>query len=489
MDNKAVIYARVSSKEQEQEGYSIPAQLKLLKEYAVNKGFCVIQEYVDVETAKRAGRTNFNLMLKFLEDNPDIKTILVEKTDRLYRNFRDYVMLDDLDLAIHLVKENQILSRDSKSHDKFVHGVKVLMAKNYIDNLSEETKKGLLEKAEQGIYPFRAPVGYDNIEGKDGKKTVIIDEQTAPFIKRMFELYSSGDYSLVTLRKKILEDGFVYRNGKNFHKSTVEYILKNEFYTGVFYWKGKKYDRATHPAIVTPELFMTVQSKLRNPNKPKSRKGDILFPYTSLIKCGYCPCTLTAEIKKGKHIYYHCSQSSSNHGHGVLKEHEIEIAFSNILKRMIVTPKQQQAILQALKETHQDKIEFHNHTITQLNRQISVLQNRIDQAYTDKLDGRISNEFWQEHTKKWQSEKDELSIKLMALEKADKNYFENANLILELARNAYSRFMQQPAEEKRKLFNLIVSNGVYTAGNLEITLKKPLSSILEYQLSGNELPE
>src|SRR5439155_22967626 len=89
--------------------------------------------------------------------------VLVEKTDRLYRNLKDWVTLDDLDLEIHFVKENVILSRDSRSSEKFIHGIKVLMAKNYIDNLSEETKKGMLEKAEQGIYPTVAPLGYRNI--------------------------------------------------------------------------------------------------------------------------------------------------------------------------------------------------------------------------------------------------------------------------------------------------------------------------------------
>ena len=83
--------------------------------------------------------------------------MLVEKTDRLYRNLKDWVTLDDLDLEIHFVKENVILSHDSRSSEKFIHGIKVLMAKNYIDNLSEETKKGMLEKAEQGIYPTVAP--------------------------------------------------------------------------------------------------------------------------------------------------------------------------------------------------------------------------------------------------------------------------------------------------------------------------------------------
>lgn len=108
------------SKEQEKEGFSIPAQLKLLNEYAQANGFLVVREFVDVETAKAAGRTNCREMVKFLEANPHVKTLLVEKTDRLYRNFRDYVTLEDLDLEIHLVKEGEILSKDARSHVKFI---------------------------------------------------------------------------------------------------------------------------------------------------------------------------------------------------------------------------------------------------------------------------------------------------------------------------------------------------------------------------------
>jgi site-specific DNA recombinase len=162
---QAVIYARVSSKEQEKEGFSIPAQLKLLRDYAVAQGFVVAQEYVDVETAKQTGRLSFGEMIARLRARSRIRVLLVEKTDRLYRNLKDWVTVDDLEVEIHLVKEGVVLSRDSRSSEKFMHGIKVLMAKNYIDNLSEEARKGMQEKAEQGIWPTRTPLGYCNVEG------------------------------------------------------------------------------------------------------------------------------------------------------------------------------------------------------------------------------------------------------------------------------------------------------------------------------------
>ena len=108
---------------------------------------------------------------------------ILAKSTLLYRNFRDYVTLNELDLEVHLVKEGEVLSRQSRSHQKFIHGIKVLMAKNYVDNLSEETRKGMNEKVAQGGYPHRAPAGYRNDKAT---RTVVVDPDKAAFVRRMF---------------------------------------------------------------------------------------------------------------------------------------------------------------------------------------------------------------------------------------------------------------------------------------------------------------
>jgi len=145
MNKAAVIYARVSSTEQA-EMFSISAQLKSLHEYAQKNNFDVVKEFVDVETAKKAGRTQFMAMLKFIKEQPNDMHILVEKTDRLLRNIADYATLDNLiiysGLIVHLIKENTVLHKDSRSNEKFIFGIKALMSKNYVDNLSEEQGYG-----------------------------------------------------------------------------------------------------------------------------------------------------------------------------------------------------------------------------------------------------------------------------------------------------------------------------------------------------------
>jgi site-specific DNA recombinase len=113
---RAVLYVRVSSKDQEKEGFSIPAQRRVLREYATSRGLVITQEFEDVETAKSSGRTGFNQMLGYLTQHQRAcRTILVEKTDRLYRNLKDWVTLDGLDLEIHFVKENAIVSPNSRT--------------------------------------------------------------------------------------------------------------------------------------------------------------------------------------------------------------------------------------------------------------------------------------------------------------------------------------------------------------------------------------
>src|SRR5436190_1521214 len=207
---QAVIYGRVSSKEQEKEGFSIPAQLKLLREYAAANGFPVAQEYVDVETAKQTGRAAFGEMVAYLKAHPSVRVMLVEKTDRLYRNLKDWVTVDELEVEMHFPKEGVVLSRESRSSEKFMHGIKVLMAKNYIDNLSEKARKGMQEKAEQGIWPTVAPLGYRNVTGPDGKKIIAADPELAPVITRMFEWYAEGGLSLKEAARKARAAGLVY---------------------------------------------------------------------------------------------------------------------------------------------------------------------------------------------------------------------------------------------------------------------------------------
>src|SRR2546425_7971706 len=186
--------------------------------------------------------------------------LLVEKTDRLYRNLKDWVTLDDLDLEIHFVKENVVLSRDARSSEKFMHGIKVLMAKNYIDNLSEEVKKGMLEKAEQGQYPSKAPLGYKN---NTLTHVIDVDPETAPLVQELFRLYATQRYSLKQLATMAYDMGIGYRqSGRPFTPGSLEKILKNPLYYGYFRWDGQLH-QGIHAPLISQELFEATQAAFR----------------------------------------------------------------------------------------------------------------------------------------------------------------------------------------------------------------------------------
>ena len=153
----AVSYARVSSREQEREGYSIPAQRRLLAEYARTRGFRIEQEFIDVESAKNPGRKEFSKMVRLLETDGDCRVVLVEKTDRLYRNRTDALAFESLiekrGAEIHLVKEARVIGKDSRSQDKFMHDIHVAVAKHYVENLKEEVKKECARKRSRASIP------------------------------------------------------------------------------------------------------------------------------------------------------------------------------------------------------------------------------------------------------------------------------------------------------------------------------------------------
>ncbi|MEK6706310.1 MAG: recombinase family protein [Bdellovibrionota bacterium] len=155
---KAVVYTRVSLKEQRDEGYSVEAQARLLRAYAQNRGFQIVKEFEDVETAKQSGRTQFGSMLEFFKQEAEGKSkerrcqiLLVEKTDRLYRNFEDFVALDRLDLFVHLVKDGDVISRNSDASKKLMHAIRVSMSNWTVNNLGEEaSKRGCSKRPNKG---------------------------------------------------------------------------------------------------------------------------------------------------------------------------------------------------------------------------------------------------------------------------------------------------------------------------------------------------
>jgi site-specific DNA recombinase len=130
----AVIYTRVSSREQKEVRILDWGSAKLLRSYAQKNGFRVIGEFVDVQTAKDPGRDKFDEMVKTLKSLKTCRTILVEKMDRLARNQEDMVLLKRLDLVIHYAKVGSVYSKDAKAQTKFMQDIELATSTYYSNN-------------------------------------------------------------------------------------------------------------------------------------------------------------------------------------------------------------------------------------------------------------------------------------------------------------------------------------------------------------------
>jgi site-specific DNA recombinase len=479
---KAVIYARVSTQQQEREGFSIPAQLKLLREYAEAHNIVVEGEYVDVETAKQAGRSEFGNMVRFLRKNTTVRLVLTEKTDRLYRNIKDWVLIDDLDLEVHLVKEGGALSRDSRSSEKFMHGIRVLMAKNYIDNLSEEVRKGMLEKASQGMWPGIAPFGYRNFTKEDGRKDIAVESKQAPIVVKLFEWFATGRYSIKDLRTEARNAGIIAPRSRScFTTSHIHKILRNRFYMGELEWSGKIF-KGSHEPLVSVDLWNCVQDVLdgRNRTRPDGTGGGVLdFAFTGMIVCGHCGCAITAEIKKGKYIYYHCTGYRGNCREPYIPEKVLEERFADLLSRIRLDQEVHDLILKALRESYEVEKRDHDAAVKRLRGEMDRLQQRLERLYVDKLDETITDDFYRRMTAQWRDEIDRCQRDMNRHVEASSAYMEEGAALITLARKAHSLFTDAPPVEKRRLLSFVLSNCTWKHGELSAEYRHPFDLLAE----------
>ena len=485
---RAVLYARVSSRDQEKEGYSIPAQQRLLQQYAEDHGIEIAREFIDVETAKRAGRKSFGEMLRYLKKRgPACRILLVEKTDRLYRNIKDWVELDGKDLEIHLVKENIVLSDDSRSSEKFMHGIKVLMAKNYIDNLSEEVTKGMREKARQGMWPSCAPLGYRNVTAAGGAKVIEPDPERAQAVMKLFEWASTAQHSLPQLAEMINEAGFRTKRGARLRSGThVHRILHNPMYTGQFQWGGDWY-QGTYQPLISVELFDQVQDALASRYNNQRHKKRHSFAFRGLLKCGECGCAMSAQLNKGRYIYYSCTKNRGPCDQKrFIREEEIERQYCEALKVLRFDKVVLDEMKRALRESFEDRKTFREESITRLRTRHDKLQGLIEAAYIDKLEGRVDDTLFETMHRRWRSEQVEVLRSIGEHDAADAVCIEEGIRLMEFASLLPTAFAQESPHEKGRLLKHLQSNSTWADGTLTVEFAQPFDILAEMASPQND---
>ena len=434
---------------------------------ALKEGFEIVREFVEIESARVAGRKQFSEMVTFFKRNRTCRTLLVEKTDRLYRNHRDALTLEDLDIRIHFVKENETLSKDAKSQVEFMHDIRLAMARNYSENLREEVKKGMSEKASQGTYPGRAPFGYRN---NRGARTIEIHPEKSPIAVHVFELYASGRYSLLSLSKELRHIRGTFISKANLHK-----MLNNPFYIGRFEWSGQTY-QGTHPTLISPELYARAQAVLNGHHKPKYGKHEIAF--RGMLTCAHDDCTVTAELKKNKYVYYRCTGHRGKCALPRFREEEIAERMGHVLRDVSIPEEVVQSISASLERVHVQMRKNAANDRARLERELASLYTRMDATYLDKLDGKISEEFWQRKQRDWQAE--ELRIQSLVSGPGEDQTGErllNMQRILELAQNAHSLYLTRKPSEQAELLKNVLLNCNIDAVSLYPTYRKPFDLI------------
>src|SRR5438128_1560096 len=203
-------YTRVSTAKQGEHGISLQDQHDAIVRYAQRFGLEIVAWFEERETAAKRGRPIVNQMLRLLRQGK-ADGVIIHKIDRSARNLKDWADLGELiDQGVEVQFVNESLDLNSRG-GRLSADIQAVVAADYIRNLREETRKGFYGRIKQGLYPLPAPLGYlDRGKGK----TKELDPAKAVLVKKTFELYATGKYSLDVLADEIFRLGLCNRAGK-----------------------------------------------------------------------------------------------------------------------------------------------------------------------------------------------------------------------------------------------------------------------------------
>ena len=445
---KYFIYARKSTDEPDRQILSIEAQIEELREFAQRENLEVAKTFVESQTAKKPGRLIFNQMLERIEKD-EASGILAWHPDRLVRNSVDGGRI------IYLIDMGKIEKLkfptfwfENTPQGKFMLNIAFGQSKYYVDNLSENVKRGLRQKVRRGVFPGPAPTGYLN--DKAGH-TIIPDPERFRIVKKLFEIYSTGNYSL----KDLKQIGLFSQNGKQLSVSNIQRLLNNPFYYGAFVFKEELHQGIHKPAI-TKKLFEKCQEVLKNKARPK-KKSTIEYPFRGLLNCGECGCLITSETQKG-HNYYRCTKKRIPCSQPYIREENLAEQISKILQKVSLSSawtKKMIAQLNKEKESNQQaKLSFAQN----LKLEIKKCENKLDKLLDAHLEGAISKEEYLPKKQKILNQKIENEQKLKDFEQKGNRWLELCKEFVLLAKQAKIIALHGDFFEKRNFLKKIGSN-------------------------------
>ncbi|NCO44874.1 recombinase family protein, partial [Candidatus Wolfebacteria bacterium] len=386
---KFFLYARKSTDTEEKQVRSIDDQIAELKELAKKENLEIVKIFIEKQTAKEPGRPVFNEMLSRVEKG-EAEGILAWHPDRLARNSVDGGKI------IYLVDTGKISELkfptfwfENTPQGKFMLQIAFGQSKYYVDNLSENIKRGIRQKLKNGIWPQMAPLGYLN---NKNTKSIIVDKNKARLIKKAFELYSTGNYSLRRLGETINDLGLLGRKQKTLGIANYQYFLKNPFYCGLIRYNGELYE-GKHEPIIAKKLFDKVQGVMESKSKPNKKKLKY-FVFRGFIRCGECGCLITAETQKG-HNYYHCTKRKIRCSQKYVREENLTEQINGYIQKVSLPDDWVKNIIAELEKEKSEIAQSSNFFAQNIKEKIMMIDEKLERLMTGYLENAILLEEYQ----------------------------------------------------------------------------------------------
>jgi DNA invertase Pin-like site-specific DNA recombinase len=472
---KFFIYARKSTDSEDRQVRSIGDQIAELNELARKENIEVIDIIVEKQTAKIPGRPMFAEMLKRIEAG-EAMGILAWHPDRLARNSVDGGQI------IYLVDTGVIQELkfptfwfDPTPQGKFMLSIAFGQSKYYVDNLSENIKRGHRQKLKNGLWPQMAPLGYLNDKAT---KMIYADENKAPLIKKTFELYATGKYTLNLLRKIINDFGLLGVKGKLLSVSNYQYILKNSFYYGLICYNREHFE-GKHEPIISKKLFDECQEVMKQKSKPKKDDRMKYFLYRGFFKCGECGFSITADkkIKKSgkEYTYYYCTQKNPHYEckqNVFTKEENISSQIKEEIQKVSLPDDWAVWMIKELEREKQGNAQSSVFFAQKTKGEISKLDEKLEKLMTAYLESALNLDEYRENKNKLINQKQVLKDKMKAFEQKSNNRFELAEKFIKTSQEAKIIALKENPERIRDFLKKIGSNFLLSNQTLHFEFKK-----------------
>jgi DNA invertase Pin-like site-specific DNA recombinase len=475
-----VIYCRKSTESEEKQVLSIDSQIKELKDFSRRLDLPIVEILSESKSAKSPGRPIFNEMMKKLSKGK-YSGIVCWKLDRLARNPIDGAALVwALDQGKISYIQTPHGSFKNNSNDKFMMQIEFGMAKKYVDDLSDNVKRGLRAKLEMGWLPALPPLGYLN-EPKE--RTIVKDPERFPLIRKMWDLLLKGISPSKILDVANNNWGFRTRQGKRIGgkplaKSGLYKIFGNSFYYGLIKRKEGVFS-GKHAPMITEDEFWKAHDILGRRGRPRPKTHE--FAFTGLIKCAECGSMITAEEKINRYgyhyIYYHCTKKKKGPHcqQKYLELKDLESQIASYLENVHVPQKLLDLAFEYLREESKEQNEKEIDVRRSLENALANCRKKLDNLNQMRLKDLINDEEYVGEKKRLSEEKSRLERSLK--EDPAKHSLDLTAETFNFAARAKKDFQNGSPSDKRTILRELGSNLFLKDRNIEIQLEKPLQII------------